>query len=1262
VIEPPSPGEANDPAHTTQPSEGRVLFGDTIQILRDAGRVTIRSGRPPYRIAPFVRRWDRPAATAPQVWPSRLLSTTQALVPFVGRQAELADAATWLSAYGQLRVRLLHGDRGQGKTRLAHNLATSANVAGWATWRASPARRPQTTTSTTSVPMPPEGRGLLVLVDDADRWPIGDLLILLDDLRTVASRSGVLVRALMLARAEAYWWSALLRNVPVGRDVETDSVRLGPIEDPGSFFAVARNAFATLLGVPDAEEIEPPSGLSGPAPAPVLSIEMFALAAVEARLHQRPAPQTPSGVIEHLVRLERAHWAARSATPSAVIEGAVRLAVLIGPMRRKDARAALVAIGVSADAGQAKQVLDDIAALYPPDDPHDALDPALLEPFGEVLLALVVQQDAASVARLLVKLAGADPAWGTAALCALTGVAQQWPRTVELLLNPILSEDPDVAAEAGGMALARLAELPDIEPALLVSARSRIPDGRTVDLDIADAAIAMRAVSDRHVGMAGGAEQGTAFITLVRRLLKIGQFQAALPYAQAAVEVFRSLHSAQPSGWLPELAQALNALGTVWSGLGHREAALPAMREAVEMLRPTLVPGNDAARADLAGFLSTLSTLWRELGHRDQALTAAREAVQIRRQVVEHGDTDSLPDLAAALHSLGALLAQLGRSEEALAASHESVGLYRALTDQQPATYLPDLAKALDNLSMLTAVLGDSAQAIALAHEVVANHRHLVETSPAVWLPGLAGSLSSLGTLLAPAGRFEEAAAALQEAVEIYRQLAAINPAGWLPKLGGALNELSSLLANLERFGDAVATGQEAVELRRALLGPDHADTLTSLHTLARSMQRRGNTAEVEFSVGSVVRREMSLRAGPDVVVTSAHLVRDADGTAPLRLRFAGDPQWRGGALLHFDATLDIAIIGVAAAGDETSEQGKARAAEVLSALAGGLQQRYDESASADALDRAVDLHRAALRIAASEDDPEQWGRQAGLAAALQKRFERSGALDDLNRAIELLTAAMNDLPPTWPDRPALLSNLAAGLRTRYDRSADPADLSRAISLLEEAVYAAPPAWSSRPSMLSNLAAVLRVRFEKAGDPEDLHNAVELLEEAVETALPAQPERASMLSNLAVALQTRFDATGDPRDLDRAVQLLQRAVETAPPALPERATMLANLAVMLRARYQQFDDPADLERAVMALREAITTAPPNQPERPLMLFGLALALRLRSEWPERSQDLDEAVILLRQAAATLPVGDPQRPRVDDALTDLLERQAGAEAI
>jgi hypothetical protein len=107
-------------------------------------------------------RWQRAQS-------SRMLDARAEVVDFTGRDSELLDLASWRNTGSRFKVRWLHGDRGQRKTRLANQLAADSQPQGKAvdTAHRTDAQPPA---EHNQGPRLDRHAGVLLLVDDPDRW------------------------------------------------------------------------------------------------------------------------------------------------------------------------------------------------------------------------------------------------------------------------------------------------------------------------------------------------------------------------------------------------------------------------------------------------------------------------------------------------------------------------------------------------------------------------------------------------------------------------------------------------------------------------------------------------------------------------------------------------------------------------------------------------------------------------------------------------------------------------------------------------------------------------------------------------------------------------------------------------------------------------------------------------------------------------------------------------------------------------------------
>ena len=143
--------------------------------------------------------------------------------------------------------------------------------------------------------------------------------------------------------------------------------------------------------------------------------------------------------------------------------------------------------------------------------------------------------------------------------------------------------------EAGGAALAGLADLPGADLGVLEEIETLLPAGRHVDLDAGMAALSARVTAHRLSRVDNPAQRADLYHALGRRLSNAGLFQEALAATTKAVEIREQLAAGSPGEHAPALALSLNNLGTHLSDLGRHKEASAAASRAVKLYRQ--VPG-----------------------------------------------------------------------------------------------------------------------------------------------------------------------------------------------------------------------------------------------------------------------------------------------------------------------------------------------------------------------------------------------------------------------------------------------------------------------------------------------------------------------------------------------------------------------------------------------------------------------------------------------------------------------------------------------
>jgi tetratricopeptide (TPR) repeat protein len=855
-----SPRWRRSTARTEQVVAGALVIGDLFQISNVRGDITIATEMPPpYRIEEYPLTLPVQRARAQL---SRLLLPRYGVVPFAGRERELANLRDWMNSGETVEVRLIHGAGGQGKTRLAAKLAVEHAEHGVAAWRVvhttTPAR-----TAPSRVLLRDGGTALLIL-DYADRWPQSHLLALLTDLQNIVLHTAMRLRVLLLARSARYWWPALKSRLDSELGIEATGGALTPMgtqADRTALFVQARRQFASALQVSGTDNLAFPSNLDDEAFTQILALHMAALVAVDSHLRGRQPPASPHVLSEHLLAREQAYWYelhTRAEAPTAAgparMRRAVYTATLTGALRHPDARVALQRVSLADSITEADQLVDDHQICYPPEDSATALEALHPDLLGEDFIALTTpghrhedewQPDAWALTAAGALLGHAPTAWTPTTATVLVETARRWPHMTNDVLDPLLRERPMLFFQSGAATIARLADNPHLEPTALYALEKLLPDEPHIDLDVAAAAVATRLTPHRLKTATDPAERAELYATLSWRLANAGQREEALEPAEQEVTIYRHLAEAEPAAHLHHLARALYRLGVCRSMVGRHHDAVASAEEAA-MIRWRLAEVDPRTYLfELAESLDSVGALRSAVGRWDQALAAAERAVAVYRALADADPAVHRSGLAKSLTNLGTRLSQVGRSQEAVIPAEEAVAIRRDQADTKPATYLPQLGGSLNNLGNHYAEVGRWEDAVACLREATGTFQELVKKNEKAYLPDLAISLSNLGARLLGAGRRNESLPIAEEAFDIYQRLARGNPAAYLAGFAQASANFSRCLAKAGLGSRALEVGELAVAIRRRLAQtnpahlPELATSLNDLGALLTGMSKR---------------------------------------------------------------------------------------------------------------------------------------------------------------------------------------------------------------------------------------------------------------------------------------------------------------------------------------------------------------------------------------------------------------------------------------
>ncbi|GLX11171.1 hypothetical protein Misp03_80970 [Microbispora sp. NBRC 16548] len=799
-----------------------------------------------------------------------LLRPERGVVMFAGRVEELKALTGWCEDEAACPVRLLTGQGGVGKTRLALHLAESLPFMDWECQQVRPGQEVAAVRAAGQA-----DQRVLLLVDYAETRP--ELPAMLAEVaRLEATGDAGRLRVLLLARQAGEWWTeldtesdavrALVARTPVlelAPALDADRSDLQVIEEALPFFAAARGRPVPRMSftVTSAERL------------PVLVLHAAALVAVldEEQGTAGGRAAADLGVLDRLLGHERRLWdkTARRAgvgVALAVLQQVVAAVALLLDAQDHDEDAVRAVVRrvpdlARADDARVGAVVRWLRQVYPGGGERvEALRPDLLAERHAVHEL---------IANSLLRRACATDLTERQAVQMLTVLVRacahhdQGSRLIEQVLRQDLT---GLAAAAIVVAVQTGPRLGDLFAHVLEDAPAAVADLQqiaemvpypTVALAAAAVAVTRRVRDLLPVGIDQTqiAEWSSKFATV---LAQVGRREEALEAVTEAVTVYRSLAETRPDAFQPDLAMALNNQATCLSNLGQREKALTAIEEAIKLYRTLAKTRPDAFLPDLAMALNNQATCLSDLGQRKEALTVIEEAVQIRRTLAKTRPDAFQPSLASSLNNQATCLSDLGQRKEALTAIEEAIKLYRTLAKTRPDAFQPELAMALNNQAICLSYLGQQEKALTAIEEAIKLYRTLAKTRPDAFQPSLASSLNNQATYLSNLGQQEEALTAIEEAIKLYRTLAKIHPDAFLPDLAMALNNQANCLSRLGKRKEALTVIEEAVQIRRTLAKtrPDafQPDLANSLNNQAACLSNLGQQEKALTAIQEAIK------------------------------------------------------------------------------------------------------------------------------------------------------------------------------------------------------------------------------------------------------------------------------------------------------------------------------------------------------------------------------------------------------------------------
>lgn len=768
-------------------------------------------------------------------------------VPFVGRD-ELHSLTDWAlddEETSTLRLSLVFGSGGVGKTRLAAELCKTLEAQGWFVGflQRDPVPTDRDVAWLATIVSP-----VLLVVDYAEDVPKTALVELIRALRATESR----VCILLTARTTGTWWHQLI--AAVGRNGLSSAVplllELRSGEPWGaSLFRRAAETFALLPGMAKA------SGKTPSTTTHWTALELIAQAWLDVSgAHADPLPSEREGLFDQILEREFDYWR-RSlinrglpAYDSHLLAQLGTTISLLKPVSRDRIVRAIACIPeFEASTPERSILVASLSELLAPTGGEQGLS-IRPDPIAE---HLVLRELSLDLERWKVSgspgLFRAVPGDGDVLTSLPPDEAtvlnpQRYSETVLELHNLCevitklrsvpTSRAVELAAAVitiGGMVLIDVATTKALESggpfsrALEVAGQEpfgEIPDHVSYGHSTLRTLAMLATQKFQPVPQLEDDNEAIEFVSarldLAVRLLDAGKRHHATMAAKDAITILDDLGALQTK----YRAHAYTITAATLIAVGQVESAKQAIAVATSI--HTQASERDSSDTGDGLYWDVLTVAELSSGNYEAALAASDKALEVH--AVRDFPVAYRTLRGGSLQYRAAVLSRIGKHEQALEAARDSVEHRRPLVEALPGAFLPDLADSLEALSVALIKLGLLNEASVSAEESLAIREQLSETQIEVFGADLAGSLLVAGVADFKLDKKTRARERADAALGIYQKLALVYPDEFQKEeqrardicnlmLDDALNiedflAIPKRLATAVRFGGAIPMSQ----------------------------------------------------------------------------------------------------------------------------------------------------------------------------------------------------------------------------------------------------------------------------------------------------------------------------------------------------------------------------------------------------------------------------------------------------------------------
>lgn len=765
---------------------------------------------------------------------SVLLRASEAMVPFDDyRKPELDKLKTWaMETNYPTSIRLLKGEGGAGKTRLAIELCLELKELKWHVGFLQKDLKLDELSKILAA-LKVDGEPNLIVIDYAETRT-NELLALIKLVLNNSEKEKVCI--LLLARDGGEWWD----NLP-GKDSATEALLSGyattgpytlsplykTLEQRQQGFKNAVKAFTQALCI-EASELIP--DLTGEHFVKPLFIQMSALLSLHGE-----RPKSADGIIRAILNHEQRYWqAALKNTGLDILELTARKLLALVTLTGSFATAR--------EAGSYWKSVDDLdmapasfsclfnclAPLYPGYQGLQAVKPdllgealvadMLLKPTGPALLSAALSKSSTNTIRLNALTLMARLSLYKPALNPI--IETVFSECLSVLASEIVTVSRETQSNLPELTIVAIGKLKSDVKNSVVAQLSQLIKHDSVALNILNCEVRklvyekVKSKAERKTNIIKvQASYSEALYDYSVALYYVGRLKESCSKAKQAVEISSHLVKHDIKKYESAYASTLSNYASRLSDIGKTMEAIEFGKRSLDIHERLAQKDPVRHESNYAMTLNNYANRLRDTGQNELAVEVAKKSLDIHELLAQKDPDLHEPNYAMLLSNYAGHLGDIGQNEQAIKFTKKSLDIRERQAQKNPDRFESDYATSLDNYASHLCDNRQDELAIKFAKKSLDIRERLVQKNPDRFESYYAVSLNNYATHLKNNCQDKQAIKVSKKSLDIRERLAQQNPDRYDVDYAESLSNYAAHLSDIGQYEEVIDKQIKAINI-----------------------------------------------------------------------------------------------------------------------------------------------------------------------------------------------------------------------------------------------------------------------------------------------------------------------------------------------------------------------------------------------------------------------------------------------------------------